>query len=208
MADPLTEPFEPYQPEPAYDWEYDEEPRYAQRHPDAECAVGSCRDPRRDDPLRILARTDDEVLRCSRIGTRSRQRRGRRGAGRPRHGQRPDRSRCKRRSRTFRTQRLRRTRPRIPLQRTKQEDPAATDTTTEETYVIKSGETLSILAERFYGDASSVRLPRRGERHRRSDRHQPGARDHHSRSSRIRSNGTKKGRSFDRPFLFAAPRGA
>jgi nucleoid-associated protein YgaU len=27
MADPLTEPFEPYQPEPAYDWEYDEEPR-------------------------------------------------------------------------------------------------------------------------------------------------------------------------------------
>jgi nucleoid-associated protein YgaU len=27
MADPLTEPFEPYQPEPTYDWEYDEEPR-------------------------------------------------------------------------------------------------------------------------------------------------------------------------------------
>ncbi|MGH2754228.1 MAG: LysM peptidoglycan-binding domain-containing protein [Actinomycetota bacterium] len=31
MADPLTEPFEPYQPEPAYDWEYDEEPRSRKR---------------------------------------------------------------------------------------------------------------------------------------------------------------------------------
>ena len=31
MADPLTEPFEPYQPEPAYDWEYDEEPRARKR---------------------------------------------------------------------------------------------------------------------------------------------------------------------------------
>jgi nucleoid-associated protein YgaU len=153
MADPLTEPFEPYQPEPAYDWEYDEEPRTRKggqmpnvlwgrvailgamilfafllgRMTKSSGVPASELEAANDE---VAAVQEDLAAANDQIAALQTQVDDLQAAAAP----------------TDTTE--------DPAATEDTEDPAATDTTTEETYVVKPDETLSIIAERFYGDAS------------------------------------------------------
>ena len=154
MADPLTEPFEPYQPEPAYDWEYDEEPRTRKGSQMPNVLWGRVAilgamilfafllgrmTKSSGVPASELEAANDEVAAVQEDLAR---------------GQRSDRCAGDAGRRIFRTQRLRPTRPKTPRQRTTPKTPRRPTRRPKRRTSIKSGETLSILAERFYGDAS------------------------------------------------------
>ena len=152
MADPLTEPFEPYQPEPAYDWEYDEEPRSRKGSQMPNVLWGRVAilgamilfafllgriTKSSGVPASELEAANDEVAAVQ-----------------------EDLDAANEQIAALETQ-VTDLQAAAPADTTTDdtttddgtEDTTATDTT-EETYTVKSGDTLSIIAEDFYGDAS------------------------------------------------------
>jgi LysM repeat protein len=153
MADPLTEPFEPYQPEPAYDWEYDEEPRSRKgsQMPNVlwgrVAILGA---------LILFAFLLGRITKSSGVPASELE-----AANDEVAAVQEDLDAANDQIAALQTQVEDLQNAAAPTETT--EDPTATEDTEDtgttadaesETYTVKSGDTLSIIAEEFYGDAS------------------------------------------------------
>ena len=152
MADPLTEPFEPYQPEPAYDWEYDEEPR-SRKSPMPNVLWGRVAIL---GALILFAFLLGRITKSSGVPASELE-----AANDKVNALEGDLGAAQDQILALETQVEELQNAEAPVTDpideggdTSADDPGTTVDPDAQTYTVKSGDTLSIIAERFYGDAS------------------------------------------------------